>query len=259
MNPTPSLIRCLVLVLVLTLTACAAPTAAIVPTAAPATDLPATVAPSATPQPSATAQPTATAEPSATPAPPTATATPQPTFGAAEDGGLTAFCLPEDSVLAQMTDVLNPPDYAVYGEVVDGALEVNNLPALACTFLYSFNSPVPEGLTLEAYELNATSPWLTAALEPVAGDPNTAAAILRHTYIVAPPLWNVSFEFAVKDAQGSELRRDPVNLHRWVPALCFNGQPPDINTLRCPLWQDLHPWDAGYGTVIPTFTLSPED
>lgn len=112
-------------------------------------------------------------------------------------------------------------------------------------------------MTLQVYEERAQKPWLTADLAPLEGKPETLAATLRHTYIAAPPLWDVSYQFVVADASGKELRRDQVNLHRWKPALCWNGRLPNVLTLRCPLPQDLHPWDPSYGTPIPTFP--PED
>ena len=240
------------LCLVLLLTACgpapaptAAPTTPATATAAP-TDIP-LPAPSATPQPTATATATATATFTAT-----ATPTAAPTFGPAEDG-LSAWCLPAGELVSLAADPLSPPANALYGEMVAGALEIRKLPFSACVFLYTFNQPPPDGLTLEVYELNQKAPWLKAELLPVEGRPGALSALLRHTYIIEPPLWSVSYEFAVRDAAGTELRRDRVDLSRWTPVLCWNGQPPNPITLRCPLAQDLHPWDAGYGTPIPTF------
>jgi len=167
--------------------------------------------------------------------------------------GLSAWCLPENEPLSLTEDPASPPASARRGEIVGGALEIRNLPVSACVFVYTFNQPPPDDLKLEIYEHNQKTPWWTAALQPAAGTLNAAAAVLRHTYIIAPPLWDVSFEFAVRDSAGNELRRDTVNLHRWTPELCWNGRYPNPITLRCPLPLDLHPWDAGYGTPIPTF------
>jgi len=151
------------------------------------------------------------------------------------------------------TDPLNPPASARVGESSADGLEIRNLPAFACVFTYTLNGPVPDSLQLQVYEMRAEKPWLTAALTPVEGSPNTVSATLRHTYIIAPPLWDVSYKFALFDAgSAAELRRDTVNFHRWTPTLCWNGRKPNPITLRCPLAQDLHPWDAGYGTPMPT-------
>jgi hypothetical protein len=219
----------------------------------------ATLAPSPTTAPS----PTSTAAPSSTPTAtaatvPTATETALPLLAPAADG-LDAWCLLEGQPLALAADPAIPADGARLGEIVDGALEIRNLPVGACVFTYTFNQPPPDGLKLEIYERSQQTPWWTADLLPVEGSPNAVSTLLRHTYIVAPPLWEVSFEFVVRDAAGSELRRDLVNLRRWTPELCWNGRRPNPITLRCPLPQDLHPWDAGYGTPIPTFPPDDED
>jgi len=249
----------------LLLSACspaAVETAAPSPPSAPEPSSPAVAqaaAPTATAPGTPTSAPTITqtAEPAATAtAVPTETPTTAPTFGPAEDG-LSAWCLPDGAAVSQASDPANPPANARFGEFVAGALEIRNLPSSACVVIYNFNQPAPEGLVLEIYEIGQPAPFWTENLPPVVSSPNTAAALLRHSYVIEPPVWEISFEFAVRDGQGAELRRDQVNLHRWTPALCWNGRRPNPITLTCPLPQDLHPWDAGYGTPIPTFP--PED
>lgn len=197
---------------------------------------------------------TPTAEPSETPPPPTATATPVPL--AAES--ISAWCLPEGASLVYAADPASPPDNARAAEYVNGALEVNNLPYSACVILYTFNAPAPEGLSMNIFDAGQEDPFLTAALTPVEGSPNQAAALVQHSYVVAPPYYDISYEFSLADAAGQEMRRDPVNLHRWKPALCWNGRYPSLKTGLCPLPQDLHPWDPGYLTPMPTFPPSSE-
>ena len=238
------------------ITACS-PTAAPQPTAFPS-PLPLatkTAAPTATEMPTAapTAAATATATAAATAAP-TATSTPTaaPTFGPAVENSLSGWCLPEGVSVAYIESPLTPYPDSRIGTAVNGAFEVRNLPAAACTFVYTFNQPAPQGLTLAVYSGDSGEPWLTAPLEALEGQPESAAATLTHTYITAFPFWQTAYRFAVLDAGGTEVRSDPVNLYRWQPELCWNGQLPDLNTLRCPLQQDLHPWDAGYGTPFPT-------
>lgn len=213
--------------------------------------------PSAVP-PTDTLEPTATTEPTVTPVPPTETPAPSPTptLAVLEDG-VSAWCLPQG--VASPTDLSVQPVNAVSGALVNGALEVNNLPYSNCVFTFTFNQPVPTGLKLQVFELNVTTLWLEKELTPLESNPNAAAVMLNHDYIVAPPLWDVSYEIAIVDASGTEQHRTVANLHRWKPELCWNGQLPNMNTLRCPLPQDLHPWDAGYGTPIPTFPPEPED
>jgi hypothetical protein len=168
------------------------------------------------------------------------------------------WCLPENTAVSLTADPLNPPATAKVGESSADGLVIRNLPGSACVFSYKLNAPAAEGLRLQVYELRpegaagTASPWLTADLAPVEGSPDTVAAVLRHSYIVAFPYWEVTYQFALVDANGSELRRDTVNLRRWESKPCWNGRLPNPLTLRCPLQQDLHPWDAGYGTPMPT-------
>ena len=131
------------------------------------------------------------------------------------------------------------------------------MPFSICNFMYNFNQPAPAGLKLEIYDLNQKKPWWTTELKPVDAHPNMVYAPLRHTYIVNPPLWNVDYEFVIRDANGNELQRNQVNLYRWATGLCWQGTFPDPVTLYCPLQQDLHPWDPGYGKKLPTVTPRP--
>lgn len=248
------------LVIVLLASACS-PAPTIVPVSQP-TAVPSTAtqeaAPSATPLPSATPTQPPTLTPTAVPP----TQTPQPTATPAlalTGEGLSGWCLPENTLLTAASDPLSPAETAELSKMVDGALEIRNLPWSGCVFTYAFNQPAPEGLKLEVYEVGGKSPWLTADLHPVDGKPEVVSTLLTHSFIIAPPFWHISYEFALKDASGQELARTPVNLHRWETKLCFNGQPPNYKTLRCPLWQDLHPWDAGYGEIIPTYTPEADD
>ena len=234
-------------------TACS-PAAAPQPTAFPSPLPPATqtAAPTPTAEPTATATAAATEEPTAVP--PTATSTPTtaPTLGPAADNSLSGWCLPEGVSVDYIESPLTPYPDSRIGTAANGAFEVRNLPAAACTFVYTFNQPAPQGLTLAVYSGDSSEPWMTAPLEALEGQPESVSATLTHTYITAFPFWQTAYRFAVLDSAGAEVRSDPVNLYRWQPELCWNGQLPDLNTLRCPLQQDLHPWDAGYGTPFPT-------
>lgn len=196
----------------------------------------------ATPEPTATA----TVLPSAT-----ATNTPAPTFGPAADG-ISAWCLPEEADLLSTTDPANPPSFAKIAKWNGQSLEVNNLPSNGCVFLYTFNQNILDPLKLEVFAAGITGPFLTADLVPVPRNEKAAYAVLRHSYIITPPVWDISFTFVVSNSQGQKLRTDQVNLHRWVPKLCWNGRRPNPLTLRCPLPQDQHPWDPYYGTPMPT-------
>lgn len=230
--------------------------ATISPTQAPAAETPMPPAEPTLPPTAEPAQPTETAvvEPTATtePVQAEATATPAAPEALSADA-IQGWCLPEDATMAMMTDPLNPPASARVGEQGVDALEIRNLPAFACVFSYKLNGPAPDSLQLQVFEARAAKPWLTEALAPVEGSPNTVSALLRHSYIIAPPMWDWSYTFALVDAStGTELRRDTVNMHRWEPALCWNQRKPNIRTGLCPLPQDQHPWDPWYGKPMPT-------
>jgi len=187
-----------------------------------------------------------------TPSPePTLTATPVPTLGFT-DTAISAWCLPENTSLTALLDPLSPPDSAKIGTFSEGVLQFDNLPVGACVVVYHMNMAAPSGLQLNINNNTLTNPWLSIELKPVESDPTSVYAQLTHSYIITPPYWNISYQFSVTDNSGTELRRDQVDLHRWKPKLCWNGRLPNVFTLTCPLKQDLHPWDAGYLTPIPT-------
>jgi hypothetical protein len=215
-----------------------------------ATLLPATNTPKPTLP--ATFTPTSNDTPTTAPSPTeTVTLTPAPTFGPTGKG-VSAWCLPENADLGPTTDPAHPPAAAKIAEWTGTALEVRNLPSNGCVFIYTFNQPAPADLTLQISDLSGGASFLSAALVPVPGDPNSVYAVLRHTWIITPPVWDVGFTFVVTAAGGAALRSDPVNLHRWSPQLCWNLRKPNPQTLRCPLPQDQHPWDPWYGTPMPT-------
>lgn len=220
------------------------------PSPLPPTQAPTKVPPTWTP----TTAPTSTATQIPTM---TATVTATATLGPAEDG-FSAWCLPELASLATTNDPAHPPAEAKMASWSGTALEVNNLPSNGCVFIYKLNREIRQSLRLEVFDRGDTNAFLATGLIPVPSDPNAVYTVLRHSYIITPPVWNVTFTFVVTTENGDELRRDTVNLHRWIPVLCWNGQPPNPVTLRCPLQQDLHPWDPSYGTPFPT-SLPEED
>lgn len=198
--------------------------------------------------PTAESTPTLTITPSPEP---TLTATLVPTLGFT-DSAISAWCLPENTSLAALQDPLSPPDTARIGNFSEGVLQIYNLPVGACVVVYHMNMAAPSGLQLSIFDQSLTNPWLSIDLKPVESDPTSVYAQLTHSYIITPPYWNISYQFSVTDSSGVELRRDQVDLNRWQPKPCWNGRLPNVFTLTCPLKQDLHPWDAGYGKPIPT-------
>ena len=255
------------LVLISLLTACASTTpapvqptaAAEVPAATATTAATVTQVPTSTPiPPTATSLPTATPLPlpTNTPVPPTETATPQPAL-ALQPGadGAAGFCIPEGMIVPQVSDP--PPFDAKLLTFTDGTLDAYNLPATACTLIFTFNQTLtPEmlqGLKFQLFNLEGAAPWLEIALQPVEGRPQSAGVVLTHGMLVTPTWWDIYYKYSLLSADQKLVDLAPANFHRWKPDLCWTGLYPDINTMRCPLPQDQHPWDPMYGKPMPTF------
>lgn len=214
------------------------------------------------PQPTATVTPpppteTPTLEPTSipteTPLPPTATATSMPEFGLLPDG-VTGWCLPEGMLVPAVSQDI--PTNARPISFTQNALEVNNLPASSCTLVFIFNQAIPQdilpGLKFQLYDGNTASPWFDKTLMPVEGHPYAAGIVITHTYFIAPPWWDISYTFSITTPKGNLIDRLPANLHRWKPAKCWEENYPYLDSMRCPLPQDQHPWDTWYGKPMPT-------
>lgn len=124
------------------------------------------------------------------------------------------------------------------------------VPAVSCTFIFTFNQPVMEGVQLEVYDKRA-APWLVTDLIPVA-DTNVAYVTLNNPYIVEPPFWQITYTMAVRDASGQEIWNREVTFDRgYRPELCWDGTLPNAVTMRCRWEKELHPWDPEYRTPAP--------
>ncbi len=95
-------------------------------------------------------------------------------------------------------------------------------------------------------------PWINAPLTISPENPNQAAAVLVHPYVVNPPFWSVDYRFSLCDSQGNEIRSDKVTMKRgWIPKQCFDGSYPDPVTLMCPPLPEAHPWIPGMDLSSP--------
>ncbi len=218
------------------------PTATIAPATATATLPPPTETPTLAPSP----------VPTQTPVPPTTTPTAIPALGLLPDG-ISGSCLPEGSLVPAVSGDIQDTGKKIAFK--DGSLEIDNLPASSCTILFTFNqvltAEVLQGLKLQVFDASAT-PWLEAALKPIEGHPEMAGVVLTHTYIVAPPWWDISYKFSLLSGATALVDHAPANLHRWKPALCWDQHYPNLKTMSCTLQQDQHPWDTWYGKPMPT-------
>ncbi len=185
-----------------------------------------------------------TVAPTTAPTTTSTTAQATPTSSAQTDQ-LTAWCMPEGYFpVAAGTDPTIMPAIAKTGTVVNGTLSFQ-VPFSSCTFVYNFAQPKPAGTLLEVYDMTP-SPWLKVTLKPSPTNPNVMYAVLRHSYIINPPLWTTTYRFVIVAPDGTKIKEDPLTFHRYAPALCWNGLLPNAKTLTCQKEQDIHPWDAAY-------------
>ncbi len=203
-----------------------------------------------------TQPPTATPIPTETPAPQVTAdavvAVPAPASQVNTEG-LSAWCFPEGVLYPEKYIDANGTKHEAgeqYG-FVSGALEITNIPKTSCTFIYKFDQPVAAGTGLNVHDAGQAKTFLTSALTPAAADPSMAFVTLTHAYIVNPPGWDFAFDFVVNGPDGSQIRTDRVNIHRWDPGVCWDGVKPYWPSLLCREQQDSHPWDYGYTPPPP--------
>jgi hypothetical protein len=136
------------------------------------------------------------------------------------------------------------PKIAKTGSMVNGTLSFQ-VPFSSCTFVYTFGQAKPAGTKLQIYDMTP-APWLTVTLKSSSSNPNIMYAVVKHSYIINPPLWTTTYRFVVTAADGTKIKEDPLTFHRYAPELCWNGLLPKVNTLTCQKQEDIHPWDASY-------------
>lgn len=210
---------------------------------APATSLepavtgaPPTQAPTQVPTLAPTA--TKTPAPSATPVP-----TAIPTLGVTE-AGFSVWCLPNNA--SNPGGGYRMPKGGAAGRAVEGGVELDGV-VKNCTFIYTFNQPMPEGVEVAIYD-RRPDPWIHYALTAAPDDPNTGYFTTAHGFIVNAPFWVITYQFEVRDADGKELRSDDVTILKpQNVGYCFEGELPDPVTLKCRFLGEAHPWDAWYG------------
>ncbi len=167
--------------------------------------------------------------------------------------GLNAWCFREGVLFPEKYIDANAtmPEYADAYGFVSGALEIINIPKSSCTFIYNLDQPLAAGTTMNIHDIGQKKPWLTSQLIQSAADPNTAFVTTTHAFIVNPPGWDFSYDFVLNGPDGSLIRTDRVNIHRWDPGVCWDGVKPYWPSLLCREKQDSHPWDYGYTPPPP--------
>jgi hypothetical protein len=217
------LIAVLSILLIVDLTACSP--VVIAPSPESSTEAVAIPLPTQTPLP-----PTNTPDPTATP-----TATVIPTLGI-QQNGFSAWCVPQDKALSTEwgSGGYQMPENGRPGEMKDGVLNLL-VPAAYCTYIYTFNQPVPPGTKLSIFAKNNPKPFFTSDLTPGDDNPNIGYAVPKHTIAYNPDFWDVAVQFVVFDSKNTELRRDNVRIYKILPPLCWDGSMPNPVDLSCPV------------------------
>lgn len=170
----------------------------------------------------------------------------QPTTNAA---GINAWCSKIRPGTGEIPS-FQMPDKALPAQISEEGLILTSETA-SCTIVYTFDQAASEGMVLKVYDTRKDA-WNKASLTISPENPNQAAAVLVHPYVVNPPFWSVDYRFSLCDAQGNEIRSDKVTMKRgWIPKQCYDGSYPDPVTLMCPPLPEAHPWDPWYGFEQP--------
>jgi hypothetical protein len=186
-----------------------------------------------------------TAEPQPTLAPTVETSpTPLPEL---KVEGFNAWCIPARYGIMPEVSSSVMPEYG-RAAVAKGDVLTVLYPDSICAFIFTFNQPAPQGLSLNwLYTTGAETPWLEV---PLRADPQNGAIAFgtaTHSYVVSPPLWGIDYRLQLKAGDGTSLWENTIHMERdWQPELCWNGVLPNPVTLLCIKQQDLHPWDPGY-------------
>ncbi len=148
------------------------------------------------------------------PAQPTETAAPASQAG---EKGFSAWCLPLNTAVSYAKDPLNPPEFAKKAKFSNGVLEIGNLPASGCVFLFRFDKTAPSSIKLEVSEINQPTPFLKVDLQPAASSTDTLWAFVQHGAIISPGKESSSFSLTLRDPLGQALQKAQLKLHSWVP------------------------------------------
>ena len=231
-GPRLAIFTSLTLVAVLLLSACAT---AVTPSPSPTAPLPTltapptiTIVPTQPPLPSPTATLTLTPTPKPTP---TQTATLSP---AVLDNGFDAWCLPGDSRNRGVITSKMPIDAGHYKQVKD-AIQLT-VPMGSCTFVYTFNQPVPANAEFQIYDIWDHLAYKMPLTSPD-GQPNVGLVTLVNQLMLNPPYWSITFRMAVYTPENGQLWTSRVNFTRPQPVPCFDptsGILPDPVTGVCP-------------------------
>jgi hypothetical protein len=175
----------------------------------------------------------------------------QPSLVSALPSDVSFWCLPASDGVIPVDYSPVPPNNAILAHLTNGQVEYIGTFS-QCTFVYDFKSPVPLGALLEVKDNSNSIPFLTVKMNPDPTNPNKGYAVVKHSMVIAPPAWEIYYEFTVTSSSSSSVWTSPVHYDRgWRAPVCWTGLSPNPVTLACPAWQDTHPSDPGYTPPAP--------
>ena len=184
----------------------------------------------------------------------TNTPTPTPTLTQVSDApleGMAIWCLPEGITYPKDPAEIQKNDQAIAIEY-DAGYTFRG-PYSACFIQLPLNNQY-EDATVAFFDISNSSSFYTQKFYK---NGDGLIAVVNHSYLVDAPYWQTHYRIEIQAEDGSVLFSAPLLYAReWQAERCWNGNMPNPVTYRCPLQQDLHPWDAGYGKPLPT--LKPE-
>jgi hypothetical protein len=173
----------------------------------------------------------------------TATPTPTQTSNTASSGalavltdGFDAWCAPQAYALKKPSG----PDAPEYARILkkQGEKLVVPIPAAYCVLSFHLNQAVPDGTILTFYD--AKSPFLRLPLTAAEGKTDIGWVMVRHTYVVNPPKWSVSYQLTVTGPDKQDLWSNKVSFVKPLPKMCPYGGYPNPVTMWC---TPTDPWE----------------
>ena len=162
--------------------------------------------------------------------------------------GMEIWCLPDGLPYPNNIAKITKPEEAI-DIFYDGEKISYEGPSSGC-FVFLPNEGSNADYAVAIYDLSNSGPWYTRVFHE---SQDGLIAILKHSYIINPPLWAVSYRIEILDGDDEVVFEAPFEYSRnWAPDACWNGKMPNPVTMLCERQQDQHPWDAWYGKPMPT-------
>lgn len=168
--------------------------------------------------------------------------------------GMEIWCLPDGIPYPKNAAEITKPEEAI-DVFYDGETISYEGPSSGC-FVFLPDEDSNAAYKVAIYDQSNTGPWYTRSFNE---SQDGLIAILKHSYIINPPFWEVNYRIELLDGDSEVVFEAPFQYSRmWAPDKCWNGKMPNPVTMLCERQQDQHPWDAWYGKPMPT-SQSSED